>query len=490
MVSAKIQSNKNQRSPIVVIVGHVDHGKTTLLDYIRKTNVASREIGGITQAVGAYEITHADRRMTFIDTPGHEAFSTMRARGAQVADLAVLIVAADEGVKPQTKEALKTILDSKTPFIVAINKIDKTDGNIERAKNDLAAAGVYLEGQGGQVSFHGISAKTGEGVDEFLDLMLLAADMENLSYDPAAPSSGYILEVHHDPRRGSEVTAIVKDGILKKGELIYTKTAKGKVRMLENFLGNAVDSLFPSAPALIIGFEKLPQVGEIFSSQNIPQEEQVKKGFSKPTAREGLQKKDESTLNLLLKATDAGSLEALAQVISGINSKGKKISILAKTVGDITDGDMKDAIATNSVIIGFKNKIERAAKTHADAQEVKVITSDIVYDLQKAVEEFLTSFLKPAALGELEILAVFNQKKQEKQIVGGKVITGVIRGKTLFEVMRKNPTGEERLDVVGKVLSLRDKKSDIDQAESGKEIGLLVNFPGEIKVGDRLIVMK
>ncbi len=473
-----------------MIMGHVDHGKTTLLDYIRKTNVAAREAGGITQAIGAYEILHSGRKITFIDTPGHEAFSNMRARGAQVADLAILVVAADEGVKPQTKEAIKTIEDSKTPLIVAINKIDKTAGNIDRAKNDLAAAGVYLEGQGGQVSFHGISAKTGEGVDGLLDLILLAADLEDLSYDPAAPAAGYILEVHHDPRRGSEVTAIVKNGILKKGGSIYTRTAKGKVRMLENFLGKAVESLEPSAPALIIGFEKLPQVGEIFSGGNIEQEKNTKKGFSKSASGAISQKKDEAVLNVLLKAADAGSLEALAQVIKNIDTKGKKITILAETVGDITDGDMKDAIATNSVIIGFKNKIERAAKTHADAQEVQVITSDIVYDLQKAVEEFLTSSLGPAALGELEVLAIFNQAKPEKQIIGGKVTAGLIREKTAFEIVRKTPAGEEKLDIAGKILGLRDKKSAVAQVEAGKEIGLLVNFPGEIKVGDKLIVRK
>ncbi len=496
---------EKQRSPIVVIMGHVDHGKTTLLDYIRKASfearaaspeageprsVAEREAGGITQAVGAYEIIHNSRGMTFIDTPGHEAFSTMRARGAQVADLAILVVAADEGVKLQTKEAIKTILDSKTPFIVAINKIDKTSGNIERVKSDLASAGVLLEGHGGQVSFHGISAKTGEGVNELLDLILLAADLEDLSYDPAAPASGYVLEVRHDSRRGSEVTVILTNGALTKGELIYTTTAKGKVRMLENFLGEQVASLTPSSPALIIGFEKLPQVGEVFSTKQMPQAEAAQKGFSKPAHTTAPAKKDKSVLNLLLKAADAGSLEALAQVIKNIDVKGKKLNILAETVGDITDGDLKDAIATNSVIIGFKNKIERSAKTHADAQEVKVITSDIVYDLEKAVKEFLISSLGPAALGELEVLAIFNQEKQEKQIVGGKITAGVVRGKTTLEVMRKNATGEEKLDAIGKVLSIRDKKAEIAQAEVGKEIGLLVNFPSAIQVGDRLIIRK
>src|SRR3989344_9080874 len=490
MSEIKTQTNTKQRSPIVVIMGHVDHGKTTLLDYIRKANVAAREAGGITQATGAYEITwppiNADqdadrrgsisvsprgnqresaiRRITFIDTPGHEAFSTMRSRGAQVADLAILVVAADEGVKLQTKEAIQTILDSKTPFIVAINKIDKTSGNLERAKNDLATAGVLLEGFGGTVSFHGISAKTGEGIEELLDLILLAMDMEDLSYDPTAPASGFVLEVRHDSRRGSEATLIVKNGTLRKGGPIYTKTAKGKICMLENFLGEQVSSLEPSAPALVIGFETLPKVGEEFSSAAIAQGEAAKKGFAKSASGQGYQKKDDSVLNLLLKSADAGSLEALAQVIKGIDAKGKKLVILAETVGDITDGDIKDAIATKSLIIGFKNKIERGAKNLLDAQEVKVITSDIVYDLEKAVKEFLTFSLGPVALGELEVLAIFNQEKLDKQIVGGKITAGLIRGKTNLEVVRKTETGEQKLDTIGKVTSIRDKKSEITQA--------------------------
>ncbi len=490
MPDTKDTKNLKQRSPIVVIMGHVDHGKTTLLDYIRKANVAEREAGGITQAVGAYEIAHGGRRITFIDTPGHEAFSSMRSRGAEVADLAILVVAADEGVKPQTKEAIQTILDSKTPFIVALNKMDKPGANIERVKGDLATAGVLLEGQGGQISFHGISAKTGEGVDELLDLILLATDMEDLSYDPAAPASGFVLEVRHDSRRGSEATVVVKNGTLTKGAQIYTKSAKGKARGLENFLGEKVAKIEPSAPALIIGFEKLPQVGEIFSTENIFKEEMARKGFSKSAELPGAQKKNGAALNLLLKAADAGSLEALAQVIRGIETKDKKLNILAETVGDITDGDLKDAIATGSIIIGFKNKLERSAKQLADAQEVKIILSDIVYDLEKAVKEFLTSSLGPAALGELEVLAIFNKEKQEKQIVGGKITAGIVKGKTSLEVVRKTPTGEEKLEIVGKVLSIRDKKSEIAQAEVGKEIGMLINFPGEIQVGDRLIIRK
>ena len=215
-----IRTGLEQRPPIVVVMGHVDHGKTTLLDYIRKAAVAAREAGGITQATAAYEIIHAERKITFIDTPGHEAFTAMRSRGANIADLAILVVAADEGVKLQTKEAIKIIEDSKTPFIVAINKVDKTAGNLDKARNDLMAAGVLLEGFGGQVSYQAVSAKTGEGINEMLDLILLHADLEELTYDPSAEASGYVLEAKRDPKRGIEATVIVKNGTLNRGDVI------------------------------------------------------------------------------------------------------------------------------------------------------------------------------------------------------------------------------------------------------------------------------
>ena len=258
------EAQKKQRPPIVVVMGHVDHGKTTLLDYIRKTSVAAREAGGITQAVGAYEIERDGRKITFIDTPGHEAFSAMRSRGAQAADLAILVVAADEGVKPQTKEAIKILEDAKTPFIVAINKIDKTAGNIEKAKNDLMGVNVFLEGYGGQTSYQGISAKTGEGVEGLLDLVLLVADVEDLSYDPSAPATGYIVEASRDPRRGIAVSVIIRNGTLHRGDKVRTPSAMGKVKILEDFSGKTAESLEPSAPAVVIGFEDLPLIGEEF----------------------------------------------------------------------------------------------------------------------------------------------------------------------------------------------------------------------------------
>jgi translation initiation factor IF-2 len=470
-------------------MGHVDHGKTTLLDYIRKANIAAREAGGITQATAAYEIEHADRKITFIDTPGHEAFTAMRSRGAQVADLAILVIAADEGVKPQTKEAIQIILDAKTPFIVAINKVDKTGGNLDKARNDLMAAGVLLEGYGGQVSYCAVSAKTGEGVDGLLDLILLAADVEDLTYDATAPASGFILEAKRDPKRGIEAAVIVKNGTLSRGDAVHTRSAFGKVKILENFLGKTVSELEPSAPAIIIGFEKIPQVGEEFAVGELTLTQGATPALAVAKTVNQIAKSKPDTLNLILKAGDAGSLEALSVVLRGIDQKGgKEINIVEEGVGDITDGDIRHAIATKATIIGFKNRVEKGAKVLADAQTVTVITSEIVYDLATAVEEYFSGARGPAAAGELEVLALFNQEKPQKQLVGGRVTNGTFRPKTSFDIVRgvvgSAPVGH------GKVLSLRETKSEIFQAEKGKEIGVLLDAQTIVQVGDKLVIRK
>jgi translation initiation factor IF-2 len=500
-----VASSVRQRPPIVVVMGHVDHGKTTLLDYIRKANIAGREAGGITQAVGAYEIEHASaaagadvekRKITFIDTPGHEAFSAMRSRGAEVADLAILVIAADEGAKPQTKEAIKIIQDAKTPFIVAINKIDKTGGNLDKARNDLMAAGVLLEGYGGQVSYHGISAKTGEGVDELLDLVLLSADLEGLTYDASAPASGYVLEAKRDPKRGIEATIIIKNGTLRRGDTICTATVAGKAKILENFLGKTVGELEPSAPALIIGLDDIPKVGEAFMAGNLcavaataaTQSANGAQAQSHGVAGQ-LAKSKPNTLNLMLKASDAGSLEALSSVLRGIDQKGgKEINIIEEGVGDITDGDIRYAMATKATVIGFKNRIVGGAATLADAQSIIVITSDIVYDLATAVEDFFTGKRGPAALGELEVLALFNQEKLSKQLVGGRVTNGTFHERESFDIVR-GPLGTTPLGT-GAIRGLREKKTVIAQAEKGKEIGVYVDAAVKIEVGDRLVIRK
>ena len=524
-----IKAGPIPRPPIVVVMGHVDHGKTTLLDYIRKANIAGREAGGITQATAAYEIEHIvggvtasssgatglgeKRKITFIDTPGHEAFTAMRSRGAHIADLAILVVAADEGTKPQTKEAIKIIEDSKTPFIVAINKIDKTGGSMDKARKDLMAAGVLLEGYGGQVSYCGISAKTGEGVNDLLDLVLLAADMENLQYDASAPASGFVLEAKRSPSRGIEAAVIMKNGTLRRGDSIITRnvsasmtlTVSGKVKILENFLGKTVQELVPSAPAIIIGFEDIPAVGDEFiagDEATIGEVNAAAKnvgtaaggtngviGAAAASSQNRFAKSKPNTLNLILKAGDAGSLEALSVVLQGVDQKGgKEINIIEEGVGDITDGDVRHAQATKATIIGFKNRVEKGAKSLADAQEIAIITSEIVYDLATAVEEYFTGARGPAIAAELEVLALFNQEKLHKQLVGGRVDGGTFRGNASCDIVR-GPLGTTPLGQ-GKVLGLREKKSEIVSAEKGKEIGVLVDSQVTIQIGDRLVIRK
>lgn len=467
-----------KRPPIIVIMGSVDHGKTTLLDYIRKTNVAAKEAGGITQSVGAYEIDHNGQKITFIDTPGHEAFSKIKTRGAQIADIAILVVAADDGVQPQTKEALKIIQESQTPFIVAINKIDRVP-DTTKVKNELLQAGVLLEGYGGNISYHPISAKIGEGVEELLDLVILASELEHLDYDPDHHASGIVLEATMESRRGIVATLIITDGTLKIGDEIAAGASSGKVKILENFIGKKIDSLSPSAPAVVFGFSSLPKAGDKFHVGK-PEEVAALAKQTKPAPKAGAG--NEGTVNLILKSDVTGSLEALSQVIKSLPVKeGRYLEIIEEMVGDITDGDVKLAASTKSIIIGFKTKATKAAETLARAQNVQIVQSEIIYDLVKIVEETLSTLGKKIIRGKLEILAVFG-KKGAQQIIGGKVTEGNILNNSALEIERRGGiTG------AGKIVNLQQNKKDVKAVEAGKECGLLFDSDVEIKTGDFLI---
>lgn len=490
------EENKNlmSRPPVVVVMGHVDHGKTTLLDYIRKTTVASREAGGITQSIGAYETEHGGKKITFIDTPGHEAFIKMRSRGANIADLAILVVAADEGLKPQTKESLKILEETKTQFVVAITKIDKNNADIERVKNELMTNGILLEGYGGQISYQPVSAKTGEGVNELLDFILLAAEMENLTYDKSAPASGYILEAKMDRRRGLEASVIVKDGVLKTGGFISTETAKGKIKIMEDFAGKTAKELAPSSPALIIGFENLPRVGEAFSSvekSGLPEIRPL--ALSKVEGSNLLEirpsnlpatEEPSSALRLIIKASDSGSLEALSGIIKAI-AEQKPLKIIAESVGDVSDNDVKMAISSKAMIIAFGSKTEKGPKYMADINNIKIISSEVIYELVKTIEDFLVQLEKPAPVGTLRIIAVFNQNDPKKQIIGGKVESGVFKNKSQFGIER-----DGAIIGTGRVNNLQQQKKDAVEVAEGKEAGLLASSETMVKAGDLLVIEK
>lgn len=471
------------RPPVVVIMGHVDHGKTTLLDHIRSANVAAREAGGITQSISAYEILRGDRRITFIDTPGHEAFTKMRSRGAAIADIAILVVAAEEGPKPQTIEAIQIIKETKTPYIVALTKIDKSAANIDKVKNDLFAAGVELEGYGGQVSFQAVSAKTGEGVNDLLDLILLTAEVENPTYDPGAPASGFVLEARRSKQRGQEVVVIVKNGILRQGDLIKTPSASGKVKMLEDFAGRAVKELTPSAPALIVGFEDLPQVGDIFV---VGEGDSLVVGEAKAIAETGpksYDSADEDYLNLILKSSDSGSLEALSGIVRALPTTLKPIRVVAESIGDVAEGDVQLAISTRSAIICFKCKATKSAQFLAETRDVRILTSEIVYELVQAIENDLLRDKRELGSGELDVLALFNQARLSEQLVGGRVATGTFRDRRGIEIRRDNKSIGQ-----GKIISMREKKEAITSANEGQEIGVVLEAGIKIEVGDKLVI--
>ncbi len=476
------KQNNLKRPPVVVVVGHVDHGKTSLLDYVRKTNVVAKEAGGITQSVGAYEIDHNGQRITFIDTPGHEAFSKMRVRGAHVADVAILVVAADEGVKPQTKEALKALLDSETPFVVALTKIDKPAADVEKVKNELSVNGVFLEGFGGNISYQGISSKTGEGIPELLDLIMLTAEVEDLSYDPGALAGGMVLEAKMDSRRGNTVTVILKNGTLRQGDLIMTPSAKGKVKILENFLGKQVKELLPSSPALIIGFEELPAVGEEFNAGKLSAEALaavVKKASTRVT---GSKTKDEQTIRVILKADVAGSLEALNDLLKQIPiAKNQRMEIISQTVGDITDGDVKDALATGAFIIAFRTYPTKAAESLARTHDIRILADEIIYKLVEQIEAMFLVMHEGKYIGELQILGAFSAKGNV-QTIGGKVVKGKILNKAWLDIRR-----DDKILGKGKVVNLQQNKKDANSVAEGNECGLIFDSEIKIQLGDSLL---
>lgn len=494
-------------------MGHVDHGKTTLLDYIRKTNIAEREAGGITQSIGAYEIWHmptqinadqnADKRgnnisedqrnnqcesafsegkkITFIDTPGHEAFSKMRAHSARVADLAILVIAADDGVKPQTKDALHYITKEKIPFIIAINKIDKQSADIEKTKNEIGKAGVFLEGYGGDVSWHAISAKTGEGVEGLLDLVTLAADIQNFSYDPSATPTGFILTSKRDARKGIIVGIIITDGTLKTGEIIATESAKGKIKTITATTGKNVTLLTPTSPALILGFENLPRVGEIFfageKSRDIYQKiDETKFHIEK----NGQKVADVKQITLVVKTDEAGSLEAVIDMIQKLSPE-IPIKIISCGIGNIYEGDVKTADSTHGAVLGFKVKTDKAALNMAKSQKVVLIQSNVIYELEKALKLYAQK-ISPKELRTVEILAIFGAPKGKEKIVGGQVALGPIKNQEPFEIWQN-----EKMIGTGKILNLQSQRKDIQEAETDTEIGLLVESEEPIKVGNRLV---
>lgn len=473
-------------------MGHIDHGKTSLLDYIRKTSVAEKETGGITQAIGAYQAEHAGKKITFIDTPGHEAFSAMRERGTRAADIAVLVVAADEGVKPQTEEAISIVREASLPFVVALNKIDKPNADAARVKNQLAEREVLVEGFGGTVPVVELSAKTGQGVENLLETILLLAELEELTADPAKPGEGVIIESHLDPRRGAAATLLVTDGTVRRGEFIAVGSMTTPVRIFENFRGETVDTAAAGEPIRIIGFPRVPPLGEpfrIFSSRADAEAWIAAEKRAMP-ARPGRAEAGGTSariINIVLKSDVLGSQEALSTAIEKISSPELVNRIVKNEVGDIGESDVKLAAATESTfIVGFRVKLPPAIKELAERSGVTVVTGDIIYDLLDAVKNAMLALapaeLKRVEIGKVKILALFRAERN-RQVVGGRVEDGKIQRGAHFDIIRNNLAIGS-----GKILELQSNRRPADEVPAGQEFGILADAEIQIAAGDTLVV--
>ncbi len=493
---SKETSHSQERPPVVVVMGHVDHGKSTLLDFIRKANVVAGEAGGITQHVAAYEVEHKKKRITFIDTPGHAAFSAIRARGANVADIAILVVAADDGVKAQTLEALEQIRESGIPFIVAINKIDKPNADMSRTQGSLLEKGVYLEKLGGDVPWAAISAKVGTGVEELLDLILIVSEFANFKADASLPATGYVIEAHRDQKRGIAATLIVTEGTLESGMAVVAGGAIAPVRIMENHLGKQIKSATFSTPIALVGFDELPAVGEQFKTYKNKKEAEAARQVTltetpKPAAEVREEGGQKYYMSVIVRADAAGSLEAILSEISRLGDEHSKITIVQSGIGNISESDMKTALAGSqkAIVIGFNVGIDGIAETIGNQQSVRVEKFNIIYKLTEFLEELLQNSRPKRTveeiIGKARVLRVFSTRKAE-HVVGGTVFEGFLEKKGDIRVIRRNVTviGE------GKLINMQASKINVDRVEKGTEFGTQIEAPFEIAEGDILMCFR
>ncbi len=479
------------RPPVVVILGHIDSGKTTLLDQIRKTRVAKKESGGITQHIGAYQVEKEGKKITFIDTPGHEAFSQMRSRGAKIADIAILVIDSCKGVEKQTKEVISHIKEAKIPTIVALNKTDRPETDAEKAKRELQKEDILVESLGGKIPSIEISAITGKGIEDLLDLILLVAEMENLKSDISKPTTGVIVESYLDSKRGPTATLILNEGVLKRGDIIATPSTLGKIKVLEDFEGKQVSEVFPADPAVFLGLENVPKVGErfkVFSSL-----EQAKIYLQAPEKKKVIPerlevKPEQKVLNLILKTDVVGSIEAINEVLKKLPQEKIVLRVLKSEVGNVNEKDIKLAQSSQALILGFRVKIDLVAKRllQREGNKVKVMNVEIIYELVEGVRKFMEKILELETIrtdiGKIKVLVTFWSKKN-RQIIGGRVTEGEIKKGASIEVSRN----EEVIDK-GKMINLQKNKKDIERAPKGEEVGILYEGNKKIEKGDTLII--
>ncbi len=482
------------RAPIVTVMGHVDHGKTSILDAVRSANVVAGESGGITQHIGAYQVVHDGKSITFLDTPGHEAFTAMRARGAQVTDIAILVVSAEEGVKPTTIEAINHAKDAGVPVIVAINKIDRPNADPDRVKGELAGYGLQAEGLGGDTPMVLCSAHTKEGIDTLLKTILLVAEMEELKANPSRGAIATIIESHLDRALGPLATVIVNTGTLRVGDIVGCGPATGKVKALLGSHAERLKEILPSGAAVLAGFDAVPQIGDImqvFSSEkelsayreaySVSKQGEQKKGFMDLVSR--LTEGKLMQLKIVLKADAQGSLESLQLALSKLTTTKVQPKVIHAAVGDISESDVMMAAAAHGMVLGFHVATPVAVMKTADREGIAVKLYDIIYKLLDDTELLLQGLIEPVEeekiTGHLEIRGVFLTKKSE-QIIGGKVTDGYLK-RMPFRLQRAG-----QVVGTGRIMSLKNIEKDIKEAKEGMECGCRVETTIPIEMGDIL----
>ncbi len=496
------EDSLTSRPPVVTIMGHVDHGKTSLLDAIRETEVAAGEAGGITQHIGAYQVHHDDQLVTFLDTPGHEAFTAMRARGAQVTDVAVIVVAADDGVMPQTREAIDHARAADVPMLIAVNKIDKEGAQPDRIRTELAGDGLNPEDWGGDTIYCDVSAKTHKGLDHLLDMILLVTELEELAANVDAPASGSVIESQLDPGRGPVVSVLVQRGTLRVGDSVVAGPVWGRVRAMHDYLGDRVEEAVPGMPVEVLGFDGVCDAGEFVQAvdndrrarqmaqerlNRLKAETIARRQARKVTLEEifaRAQTGDLKELNIVLKSDVAGSLEALQDEIAKVPQEQVGINIIRAQTGGITESDVMLASASNAIIIGFNVRPLSDARQAARSEGVDIRTYTVIYkiteDLRAAMEGMLDSVEVEETLGEAEIKEVFKASKVGR-IAGCVVTEGTISREASVRLLR-----EGTVVWTGKLDSLRRFKDAVQSVEEGQDCGIVLDGYSDVKPGDVL----
>lgn len=496
------ESDLVPRAPVVTIMGHVDHGKTSLLDYIRNAHVASGEAGGITQAIGAYQVEINGNKITFIDTPGHAAFTEMRARGAKITDIVVIIVAADDGVMPQTKEAIDHAKSANVPIIVAINKIDKTTANVDKIMSEMSEYGLTPEEWGGDTIFVKLSARTGENVDLLLESILALAEMEDLKANPKRYASGTVIESKLDKNKGVIASLLINNGTLRLGDPVVVGSSFGKVRTLKDSNGNDLISALPSTPVEITGLNVVPVAGDKFMAFETEKEarsiaekranaEKEKKYTKKAVSLEDLFERIESghkEINIVLKTDVKGSEEAVKNALEKINVEGVKVTVIRSGVGTITESDVVLASASNAIIIGFNVVPSAKTKEAAKNYEVDIRLYNIIYKLVEEIESAMKGMLDPTyeevTTGEAEIRQIFKFSKVGN-IAGVHVTSGVIKNNSECKLIRDGV-----IITTSKIGSLQREKDQVKEVKSGYDCGITIENYSDIKVGDTIIAFE